>query len=113
RQGDTLPGPGARLCAPIRVDGQGNGATAGRIARLHGDEATSGLLPFSLGTRWNAGAFELGLFGEAGRDYLIETSTNLSQFQAWTNVISTGTNWLANPQTPAPPQRFFRARTAN
>ncbi|MCX6926903.1 MAG: hypothetical protein NT154_27405, partial [Verrucomicrobia bacterium] len=84
-----------------------------QIARLHGDEAISGLLPFSIGTRWNAGVFELGLFGEAGRTYTIEASTGLPAFSVWTNLISSGTNWLADPESPASPQRFYRARTTN
>ncbi|MCX6925693.1 MAG: hypothetical protein NT154_21150 [Verrucomicrobia bacterium] len=90
-----------------------NGLPAGRIVRLHGDEAITALLPFLLGTRWNAGVFELGLFGEAGRTYTIEASTGLPAFSVWTNLTSAGTNWLADPGSPATPQRFYRARATN
>ena len=90
-----------------------NGLPAGRIVLLHGDEAITALLPFSLGTRWSAGVCELGLFGETGRSYTLERSTNLPQFQPWTNVTSTGTNWLADPESSTSPQHFYRARTAN
>ncbi|MCX6926939.1 MAG: hypothetical protein NT154_27585 [Verrucomicrobia bacterium] len=90
-----------------------NGVPAGHIVRLHGDEAITVLPPFWLGTRWSGGVFELGLFGEAGRSYTIEASTGLPAFSVWTNLTSAGTNWLADPGSPATPQRFYRARTTN
>jgi hypothetical protein len=86
-----------------------NGLLRGNLVRLLTDDVTP--YPCSLGTRWKAGIFELGLFGETGQTYTIETSANLPQFHPWTNIVSTGTNWLADPQSPAPPQRFFRARS--
>ena len=80
-----------------------NGAATSYLAWLQGDIA-----PFSLGLHWSSSQLELGLFGEAGRTYTIEAATSLPQFTAWTNVTSTGTNWLP---VPARPQQFFRART--
>ena len=85
-----------------------NGAATPRLARLRGDEAIV-VPPFSLGARWNGGLLELGLFGEAGRSYTIEVSSNLPQFSTWTNILCTGTNWLP---VPVEPQQFFRARTS-
>ena len=84
-----------------------NNVATPRLARLHGDEAIT-IAPFSLGLHWNSSQLELGLFGEAGRTYTIEAATSLPQFTAWTNVTSTGTNWLPVPVQPA---QFFRART--
>jgi len=80
-----------------------NGAATPCLAWLHGYIA-----PFSLGLRWNAGQLELGLFGQARQNYAIEAATNLLQFSTWTNIISTGADWLP---MPALPLQFFRART--
>jgi hypothetical protein len=66
------------------------------------------IAPFSLGLSWNASQLELGLFGQARQNYTIETATNLLQFSTWTNIMSTGTDWM--PMV-ALPQQFFRART--
>ncbi|MCX6893100.1 MAG: hypothetical protein NTX51_16510 [Verrucomicrobia bacterium] len=84
-----------------------NGAATPCLVRLHGDEAFPPT-PFTLGLRWSSGVLELGLFGEFGRDYTIETSTSLPAFAPWTNFVSSGTNWIP---VPAQAGQFFRART--
>jgi hypothetical protein len=57
--------------------------------------------------------FLIGLTGDAGRSYAIQTSTNLS-FNQWLTlsqlVNSNGTLWFTNSGSPSLKQQFFRAR---
>ena len=85
-----------------------NGAPTPYLAQLHGDEPLTPLA-FSLGLGWSNGQMQLGLFGESGRAYAIEAATILPLFAPWTNITSSGTNWLPLPLQPA---QFFRAWTA-
>jgi GH35 family endo-1,4-beta-xylanase len=59
-----------------------------------------------------SGSFEFQLTGDAGRTFMIQSSTNLSApgWETLTNLPNHyGTVGFTNPGT-APPQRFFRAR---
>jgi GH35 family endo-1,4-beta-xylanase len=53
------------------------------------------------------------LTGNAGRDYAIQSSTNLSTTN-WTTLTTvsnlSGTLWYTNPSAPPQPRQFFRAR---
>jgi hypothetical protein len=50
------------------------------------------------------------LQGEAGRTYLIETSTDMVHWAPWTNVVNaTGTMNVTDTATANCPARFYRA----
>lgn len=59
------------------------------------------------------GPFQFQLTGDAGRNYAIQVSTNLSSAN-WTTVTNTlnpnGTIWFTNPGSLTTTQQFFRAR---
>lgn len=84
------------------------GQPARFLARLHEDEAVD-VRPLSLITRRGAGGLEIGLVGEPLTPYRLDISANLAAWQRWTNVVSTGTNWLTDEAGLGLPRRFYRA----
>jgi uncharacterized delta-60 repeat protein len=79
------------------------------LARLHGDPAPP-LLRLSEG-RWSNGEFSFRLQGPNGGRYALQTSTNLVDWQGWTNVQMSGsslvlTNIVSTTNTTP---RFYRA----
>src|SRR4051812_26222312 len=58
----------------------------------------------------STGGMQLTIAGTAGRTYEVQVSTNLSNWLAWTQVNSTGTNSLVDTNTAGKPRRFYRAR---
>jgi hypothetical protein len=89
-----------------------DGTPAGSIARLLGDLGSAEPLPFSLDLVPGVESWSLLLSGEPGRDYAIDTSPDLIEWQAWTNVTATASPLtIPLPLSPATPQEFYRAST--
>ena len=59
-----------------------------------------------------AGGIQLHLAGEIGRSYSIQTSTNLIQWNVWTNLVAQGTNQpLVDNRFTNVPYLFYKATT--
>jgi hypothetical protein len=67
-------------------------------------------LPASMALQRQPGGMQVTLQGEAGRTYLIETSTDMVHWAPWTNVVNaTGTMNVTDTATANCPARFYRA----
>jgi len=68
---------------------------------------------FQVGTFQPDGSLALSLSGDAGATYFLETSTNLVNWTAWTNIsLSSPTAQFSIVPSLSEPQRYFRARSA-
>lgn len=63
----------------------------------------------SLQTQTN-GAMRLILVGITGRDYEVQVSTDLWHWSTWTQLNSTGTNFVDDTGTSGIPRRFYRVQ---
>jgi hypothetical protein len=62
----------------------------------------------------NDGTIQFELVGDATRQYLLQTSDNLVDWQPWTNITcSGGIVPLADPDVARRPCRFYRALLVN
>ena len=85
-----------------------NGVPRNGLARLHGDPVPP-VLRLSNG-RLTDGGFSFLLQGISGGRYAVQTSTNLTDWQGWTNVQLTGSSvFLTQPEATSIVSRFFRA----
>jgi hypothetical protein len=86
-----------------------NGVPRQGLARIHGD-SKSALLLLSEG-RWNNNQFSFRLQGLSGGSYAVQTSTNLVDWQGWTNVqLFSSSAVLTNAtSTNNTAPRFYRA----
>jgi hypothetical protein len=75
--------------------------------------SAGGPLPANMALQVQPTGMQVTLHGEAGRNYIIETSTDLQHWTPWTNVVnSTGTMTVTDTDSTNYPARFYRARLA-
>jgi hypothetical protein len=64
-------------------------------------------LPPTLGT---GGTMELVIIGGTGRTILLQTSTDLIDWQPLKTIVLPGSSYrVSEPRPPFPPQKFYRA----
>jgi hypothetical protein len=77
-----------------------------RVALLHGGAPA----PFELTLLAHPdGGIQLMLPTAAGRNYSLQTSTNLVHWRVWTNFVATGSSWTILDGGTSTPRMFYRA----
>jgi hypothetical protein len=73
--------------------------------------ATSALASVNMALQPHSNGMQVTLQGEAGRIYLIETSTDMVHWAPWTNQVNTtGTMTVTDTDSTNYPSRFYRAQ---
>lgn len=106
-------GDGARFNYPhgIAADNDGNiyVADSGNCTIRQGSPALA-ITAFGSSFGYKSGQFGFGLIGPAGLSIVVESSSNLLNWQAiWTNALTGGISFN-DPQSKTQPYRFYRAR---